>query len=115
MILKRYETNNGYRCGCCSGGYSDAEWVEESEMLSFEQLLEKAYDYNNNIDGIINLQYEKDGKVLYGYETYFGKRYTDVSIIIGSNSHRIVADNVDKPYISKSEVLKIWEEASTNG
>lgn len=108
MILERYETNNGYRCNCCSRGYDDADWIENSDMLSFEELLEVAYNFNDNIDGRIALQYESNGIVLYGYETFFGRRWTEVYIIIGNDSYLIVADNLDKEILSKEDVLKIF-------
>jgi len=108
MILERYETNNGYRCSCCSNGYNDADWIESKDMLPFEKLLEKAYDFNDNIDGKVSLQYEKDGSVLYGYDTRFGKRYTRVYIIIGKNSYQIVADGCDDKIYSKKDILDIF-------
>lgn len=115
MILEKYEYNNGYRCSCCSSGYNDSDWIEESEALSFEELLDKAYDFNNNIDGKVNLQYEKDGKILYGYDTYFGKRYTRVYILIGENNYQIVADGTDDKIFSKKEIIDIFKEHQING
>lgn len=107
MYLKRYETNNGYRCSCCSNGSSDSEWIKE--IPSFEETLDKAYDFNNNIDGEVELQYEKNGQVIYGYFTTFGRRYTRVYATIGDKSYQIVADNTDDKIYTRQEVLDFYE------
>lgn len=108
-ILERIETNNGYRCGCCASGTYWSEWIEEEDMLSFEELLDRAYDYNDNIDGIIVKQYERDGIVLYGYETYFSRTSTQVIFTINDKSYTIVAENLkDKKITSRAKLIQIW-------
>lgn len=110
MILKAYESNNGYRCSCCSGGYEDYDWIKEEEALSIEEMLDRAYDFNENIDGLIRLQYEKDGVFLYGYYTYFSKRTTEVNFQIGDKVYRIVADGLDKEITSKEDILAMHKD-----
>lgn len=104
----KYETNNGYRCGCCRNGINDYEWIDEKDLPDFEQVLEEAYGID--FEGVICKRYEKDGEILYGYEADFDKHRREVNLVIGNKSYRIIAEGTDKHYFTREEIIIFWYE-----
>lgn len=111
MIESVEEYNNGYRCGCCSRGSYDELEINASEMISFELMLDFALDYRRNIDGRISLNYYENDKSLYGYNTYFGKHWTEVFVTIEGVEYLAFGDRTDATVFTKEEILDLWNIA----
>jgi len=115
MILKRDEWNNGYGCSCCRSDWENVEWIEESDMKSFSEIVNyvfnRKYLTDNNIHA--GLIYEKDGKVLYGFSTRIYKAGNDAFIYIEENKYQINCR--DKMLKTKEEIHKLNIDANFPG
>lgn len=93
-ILKREITGNGYGCSCC--GHSDeyTEWIEIDKMLNGQKFLEYMENEHKNIceDHCIALQYEKDGKILYGFDSEIYRIGEDKTLILGNKKIKFSSD-----------------------
>ena len=79
MILERTFWNNGYGCSCCRQDWEDSEWIEESNMKSFIEIIDEAYE--SSLEGVVGRQYEREGKIIYGYRSDIFRAGSDVYII----------------------------------
>ena len=70
-ILKREEIGNGYGCSCCGHSWKNTEWIKLEKMLDGKNLLKYMETEHNNMtnDHCVALQYERDGKILYGFNS----------------------------------------------
>lgn len=108
-VLLTTTNNNGYGCGCCSQTWDYHDWVDKKEMLSLEEVIEKA----NNCDpygdwgDTIEFIYEEDGEYLYGYELHVYRNYSDTYIWIGKE--KLPFKTKDKEDLTKEELLKKFE------
>ena len=101
MILERTSWNNGYGCGCCRQDWENTKWIEESDMKSFSEIIDEAY--TSPLEDTVGIQYERDGKVIYGYESDIFRMGSDVYIIKGGT--RIQITRICKPILTKKEFI----------
>lgn len=83
MYLKLIEENNGYGCSCCSSQYDTHEWTET--IPSFKEVYFDALVAT--LDGAISIRYEKDGILLYGFESNIYRKGMDTYFIFGGNAN----------------------------
>lgn len=97
---------NGYVCGCCAKTWQEEDVIDPSEMISFDELIERAVVANPRNDyEIIGIQYyDAVEQPLYGYSLSYGKDYLHVYIDIGEDSY-LLKENED--YVcTKEEVME---------
>jgi hypothetical protein len=117
MILERYRWNNGYGCSCCQNDYSEYNWIDNSKIMSFETICAGAAFVT--LDGTIDLTYENDGNLLYGYvsETYRGG--IDVYVVFGGSVDKsmhkycIKSDTASIKTTNKEEIIRLYNEHIT--
>lgn len=114
MILETNKYNNGYGCSCCRQDYKSTEWIEEKDMISLVDIINYIYDGKWNghheANNHLNLLYEKDGKVLYGFDIDYRRKSEDVFILIGEEKYRVYLDYSPDSHAdgkSREEMLKI--------
>lgn len=81
-VLRRIHYNNGYGCSCCGRNWEKATWINRSEMLSLDALVQLAkYSAEHLADDpvIAGVIYESNGKIEYGYKMNI---YTALAYII---------------------------------
>ncbi len=108
MVLKRTDFNNGYGCSCCRRDSEESEWIEEKDMLTFEEIIDLAYKHP--LEDEVGIQYEKDGKVLYGFRSEIYTVGSDVYILHKDSETLILSSSRNKEYISKEDFIKNFEE-----
>jgi hypothetical protein len=97
MVLLRKKFGNGYGCACCSESTYNVKWIEKKEMKSVSQLLDMLYNedseeywHADRDSTILEIIYEEDGKLLYGYHIdYFAKR-EDVYFFYGNEKYKVL-------------------------
>jgi len=108
---------NGYGCSCCRNDWENKEWIEESEMESFESIvnciLNDTYYNEDNGDYNSGLIYEKDGKILYGYKIKIYKATDEAFILIGDKEYKVTSGN--NKLMTAEEINKLNEEANFPG
>lgn len=112
MILQRDTYNNGYGCSCCRHDWEDTEWIDEKEMDSLEEIINYVYNrewYDSNCNHLGKL-YEKNGKVIYGFQVDFYRVQEDVWIIIGDRKYQVYLDYDESSHThgkQKKEIIEI--------
>jgi hypothetical protein len=89
MILVRNYYNNGYGCSCCRSDWEEVDWINESDMLSFEELIALAKESKEHVtddDYHCGTIYQKDGKTLYGFTTKIYRSPIEISLVVGNKS-----------------------------
>jgi hypothetical protein len=117
MILETRMYNNGYGCSCCRNDWENKKWIEESEMESFESIvnciLNGTYYNEDENDYNSGLIYEKDGEILYGYRIKIYKATDESFILIGDNEYKVTSGT--NKLMTAEEINKLNEEANFPG
>lgn len=120
-ILQRSFYNNGYGCDCCRQDWENSDWIEESYMLTFEQMVDKAFEcFETPKDederaplyegGCVGMAYEKEGETIYGFRSRIYRIGGDVYVKIGNEEYMIHSDAERVPIFTKEEVLQKYKE-----
>ena len=106
MILERTEWNNGYGCSCCRQDWENSEWTDESDMRSFEEIIDEAF--SSPLEDIVGRRYERDGKIIYGFESRIFRMGSDVYILKGDSKIQIT--RICQPLMTKEEFISKFLE-----
>ena len=96
MILKKTTRNNGYGCSCCSQTWDDSEWIDEMQLPSLEEVVDEALASEpfSQFGDTIYCAYERNGKMIYGYELDVRKREYTLYVLHGEK--RVLYDDWKK-------------------
>lgn len=109
MILMRTTNNNGYGCSCCSRTWSDSDWMDEFLLPSFEEVVDAAIccEPYGEFGDTITCMYEKDGKVIYGYDIDVHKSNYTIYIWFGEEKYQFDTEGVNG--LTKEQILKLYQ------
>ena len=113
-ILERIHTYNGYKCSCCREDDESANWIEVTDILSFEEIVDEAFnciDFCSIFDGgTVGHMYEADGNPIYGYDLH-GHYTLTLSIVYGNEEYIIYTEkDTEEKIYTKEEVLHRYKQ-----
>lgn len=111
-VLLSETRNNGYGCGCCGKEWTDEEWIDENEMMSFEALVHRAFNVNplSDYGDFVDITYyDENEHCLYGYALRYGKDYCKVYIDIGEE-HNILIKQDNEVVKTKEQLVTFYKE-----